>query len=171
MATEKKLDDLFLETLKDIYYAEKQILRALPKMAKNANSPELKQAFEAHKQETEGQVERLQQVFEELDTRPRGKHCDAMEGLISEAQEILEMGLAPEVQDAALIAAAQKVEHYEIASYGTLHAYATACGLDKVAQLLDETLQEEKDTDSLLNKLAIGDVNKKAIAASGKKAA
>ena len=167
----KTMQDLLIEDLRDIYHAEKQITKALPKMIKAAHSDQLRQAFETHLEQTNGQIERLQQVFEELDTRPRGKHCDAMEGLISEAQEILEMGLAPEVQDAALIAAAQKVEHYEIASYGTLHAYATACGLDKVAQLLDETLQEEKDTDSLLNKLAVGDVNKKAIAASGKKAA
>ncbi|MCM8733251.1 hypothetical protein TSH7_11190 [Azospirillum sp. TSH7] len=167
----KTMQDLLIEDLRDIYHAEKQIAKALPKMARAASSDQLRKAFETHLEQTNGQIERLQQVFEEMDTRPRGKHCDAMEGLISEAQEILEMGLAPEVQDAALIAAAQKVEHYEIASYGTLHAYATACGLDKVAKLLDETLQEEKDTDSLLNKLAIGDVNKKAIAASGKKAA
>ncbi|SMF72045.1 Ferritin-like metal-binding protein YciE [Azospirillum oryzae] len=167
----KTMQDLLIEDLRDIYHAEKQIAKALPKMARAASSDQLRKAFETHLEQTNGQIERLQQVFEEMDTRPRGKHCDAMEGLISEAQEILEMGLAPEVQDAALIAAAQKVEHYEIASYGTLHAYATACGLDKVAQLLDETLQEEKDTDTLLNKLAIGDVNKKAIAASGKKAA
>ncbi|CAO3354093.1 YciE/YciF ferroxidase family protein [Azospirillum palustre] len=167
----KTMQDLLIEDLRDIYHAEKQIAKALPKMAKAASSDKLRQAFETHLEQTHGQIERLQQVFEELDTRPRGKHCDAMEGLISEAQEILEMGLAPEVQDAALIAAAQKVEHYEIASYGTLHAFATACGLDRVAQLLDETLQEEKDTDTLLNKLAIGDVNKKAMAASGKKAA
>ncbi|MBP2303776.1 DUF892 family protein [Azospirillum melinis] len=167
----KTMQDLLIEDLRDIYHAEKQIAKALPKMAKAASSDQLRQAFETHLEQTHGQIERLQQVFEELDTRPRGKHCDAMEGLISEAQEILEMGLAPEVQDAALIAAAQKVEHYEIASYGTLHAFATACGLDKVAQLLDETLQEEKDTDTLLNKLAIGDVNKKAMAASAKKAA
>lgn len=167
----KTMQDLLIEDLRDIYHAEKQIAKALPKMAKAASSAQLRQAFETHLEQTNGQIERLQQVFDELDTRPRGKHCDAMEGLISEAHEILEMGLAPEVQDAALIAAAQKVEHYEIASYGTLHAYATACGLDRVAQLLDETLQEEKDTDSLLNKLAIGDVNKKAMAAGGKKAA
>ncbi|GLR80595.1 ferritin-like domain-containing protein [Azospirillum oryzae] len=167
----KTMQDLLIEDLRDIYHAEKQIAKALPKMARAASSDQLRKAFETHLEQTNGQIERLQQVFEEMDTRPRGKHCDAMEGLISEAQEILEMGLAPEVQDAALIAAAQKVEHYEIASYGTLHAYATACGLDKVAQLLNETLQEEKDTDMLLNKLAIGDVNKKAIAASGKKAA
>ncbi len=167
----KTMQDLLIEDLRDIYHAEKQIAKALPKMAKAAKSDQLRQAFETHLEQTNGQIERLQKIFEELDTRARGKHCDAMEGLISEAQEILEMGLAPEVQDAALIAAAQKVEHYEIASYGTLHAYATACGLDRVAELLNETLQEEKDTDMLLNKLAIGDVNKKALAAGGKKAA
>ncbi|MBP2298029.1 YciE/YciF ferroxidase family protein [Azospirillum picis] len=167
----KTMQDLLIEDLRDIYHAEKQIAKALPKLARAAHSEQLRKAFELHVEQTNGQIERLQQVFDELDTRARGKHCDAMEGLISEAQEILEMGLAPEVQDAALIAAAQKVEHYEIASYGTLHAYATACGLDKVAKLLEETLSEEKDTDTLLNKLAIGDVNKKALAAGGRKAA
>ena len=167
----KTMQDLLIEDLRDIYHAEKQITKALPKMIKAAHSEQLRKAFEAHLEQTHGQVERLQQVFEELDTRPRGKHCDAMEGLISEAQEILEMGLAPEVQDAALIAAAQKVEHYEIASYGTVHAYATACGLNKVAQLLEQTLNEEKETDKKLNMLAINDVNKKAIKVSGQKAA
>ena len=170
MAT-KTMQDLLIEDLRDIYHAEKQIARALPKLAKAAHSETLRQAFEQHVEETKGQIERLEQVFEELDTRTRGKHCDAMEGLISEAREILEMGLEPEVQDAALLAAAQKVEHYEIASYGTLHAYATACGLDKVAQLLEETLNEEKSTDQKLNKLAIADINKKALEVSGKKAA
>ena len=155
----KTMQDLLIEDLRDIYHAEKQIAKALPKMARAASSDQLRKAFETHLEQTNGQIERLQQVFEEMDTRPRGKHCDAMEGLISEAQEILEMGLAPEVQDAALIAAAQKVEHYEIASYGTLHAYATACGLDKVAQLLDETLQEEKDTDLLLTDIAESQIN------------
>ena len=170
MAT-KTMQDLLIEDLRDIYHAEKQIARALPKLAKAAHSETLRQAFEQHVEETKGQIERLEQVFEELDTRTRGKHCDAMEGLISEAREILEMGLEPAVQDAALLAAAQKVEHYEIASYGTLHAYATACGLDKVAQLLEETLNEEKSTDQKLNKLAIADINKKALEVSGKKAA
>ena len=170
MAT-KTMQDLLIEELRDIYHAEKQITKALPKLAKAAHSEQLRQAFELHLEQTRGQVERLEQVFEELDTRSRGKHCEAMEGLINEAREILEMGLAPEVQDAALIAAAQKVEHYEIASYGTVHAYATACGLTKVAQLLEQTLNEEKDTDKKLNSLAINDVNKKAIQASGKKAA
>ncbi|MBP2230348.1 ferritin-like metal-binding protein YciE [Azospirillum agricola] len=167
----KTMQDLLVEDIRDIYHAEKQITKALPKLAKAAHSPQLRQAFERHLEETNGQIERLEQVFDELDVVKRGKRCDAMEGLISEAHEILEMGLAPEVQDAALIAAAQKVEHYEIASYGTVHAYATACGLTKVAQLLEETLKEEKETDLKLNQLAIGDVNKKAIAAGGRKAA
>lgn len=167
----KTMQDLLIEELRDIYHAEKQLTKALPKLAKAAHSEQLRSAFETHLEETRGQVERLEQVFEELDTRTRGKHCDAMEGLINEAREIMEMGLAPEVQDAALIAAAQKVEHYEIASYGTVHAYATACGLNKVAQLLEQTLNEEKETDKKLNMLAINDVNKKAIKVSGQKAA
>ena len=167
----KTMQDLLIEELRDIYHAEKQLTKALPKLAKAAHSEKLRRAFETHLEETRGQVERLEQVFEEMDTRTRGKHCDAMEGLISEAREIMEMGLAPEVQDAALIAAAQKVEHYEIASYGTVHAYATACGLNKVAQLLEQTLNEEKETDKKLNMLAINDVNKKAMQAGGQKAA
>jgi ferritin-like metal-binding protein YciE len=170
MAT-KTMQDLLIEELRDIYHAEKQLVRALPKMAKAAHSETLRKAFEQHTEETKGQIERLEQIFEELDTRSRGKHCDAMEGLISEAREIMEMGLEPAVQDAALIAAAQKAEHYEIASYGTLHAYASACGLTKVAQLLEETLNEEKSTDQKLNALAVDDINKKAIQAGGKKAA
>ena len=162
----KKMQDLLIEELRDIYHAEKQITKALPKMEKAASNDQLKQAFRQHLEETKGQIERLEQVFEKLDTRTRGKHCAAMEGLIEEAKDIMEMDLVPEVRDAALIAAAQKVEHYEIAGYGTLHAYATACGLDEVAQLLEETLNEEKKTDQLLNKLAIEDVNQKAIQAA-----
>lgn len=167
----KTIQDLFLEDLRDIYHAEKQIAKALPKLAKQVQSESLRQAMEMHLEQTKGQIERLEQVFEELDTKSRGKRCEAMEGLLEEANEILEMGLAPEVQDAALIAAAQKVEHYEIASYGTLRAYAEACGLDRVAQLLEETLNEEKETDAKLNELATSDVNRKAIEAGGQKAA
>lgn len=167
----KTIQDLFLEDLRDIYHAEKQIAKALPRLAKQVQSDSLRQAMEMHVEQTKGQIERLEQVFEELDTKSRGKRCEAMEGLLEEANEILEMGLAPEVQDAALIAAAQKVEHYEIASYGTLRAYAEACGLDRVAQLLEETLNEEKETDAKLNELATGDVNRKAIEAGGQKAA
>ncbi|HEY0837126.1 MAG TPA: ferritin-like domain-containing protein [Azospirillum sp.] len=166
----KTMKDLLIEELRDIYHAEKQILKALPKLARKVQSDTLRAAFEEHTEQTKGQIERLEQIFEELDTRTRGKSCEAMQGLIEEANEILEMGMAPEVTDAALIAAAQKVEHYEIASYGTLHAYAQGCGLTKVAQLLEETLNEEKDTDRKLNKLAIDDINKKALQVTGKAA-
>ena len=162
----KNMQDLLIEELRDIYHAEKQLTRALPKMARAASNEQLKQAFTQHLEETQGQIERLEQVFEKLDTRTRGKHCHAMEGLIEEAKEIMEMGLAPELQDVALIAAAQKVEHYEIAGYGTLHALAQSAGLDEVAQLLEQTLNEEKKTDQLLNELAINDVNKKAMQAA-----
>lgn len=162
MATEKKLDDLFLETLKDIYYAEKQILRALPKMAKNANSPELKQAFEAHKQETEGQVERLQQIFEMLDKPARGKTCDAILGIIEEGKEIMEDFAGSPALDAGLVGAAQAVEHYEIARYGTLKAWAGQLGMKEAVALLDATLQEEMKTDKLLSDLARNPVNAKA---------
>jgi ferritin-like metal-binding protein YciE len=163
MMAAKNMQDLLIEELRDIYHAEKQLTRALPKMARAASNEQLKQAFTQHLEETQGQIERLEQVFEKLDTRTRGKHCHAMEGLIEEAKEIMEMGLAPELQDVALIAAAQKVEHYEIAGYGTLHALAQSAGLDEVAQLLEQTLNEEKKTDQLLNELAINDVNKKAM--------
>jgi ferritin-like metal-binding protein YciE len=166
MMAAKNMQDLLIEELRDIYHAEKQLTRALPKMARAASNEQLKQAFTQHLEETQGQIERLEQVFEKLDTRTRGKHCHAMEGLIEEAKEIMEMGLAPELQDVALIAAAQKVEHYEIAGYGTLHALAQSAGLDEVAQLLEQTLNEEKKTDELLNKIAISDVNKKAIQAA-----
>jgi ferritin-like metal-binding protein YciE len=162
MATEKKLDDLFLETLKDIYYAEKQILRALPKMARNAQSSELKQAFEAHKQETEGQIERLQQIFEMLDKPARGKTCDAILGLIEEGKEVMEDFAGSPALDAGLVGAAQAVEHYEIARYGTLKAWAGELGMKDAAALLDATLQEEMKTDKLLSGLARAPINKKA---------
>ena len=166
----KTMQDLLVTELRDIYHAEKQILKALPKLAKKVQSEALRAAFLEHAEQTQGQIERLEQCFEELDVATRGKPCEAMKGLIEEAQEILEMGMAPEVTDAALIAAAQKVEHYEIASYGTLHAYAQGCGLAKVADLLEQTLNEEKDTDKRLNALAIDDVNKKALQVSQKAA-
>ncbi|HYE50952.1 MAG TPA: ferritin-like domain-containing protein [Azospirillaceae bacterium] len=165
MAT-KTMQDLLIEELRDIFHAENQLAKALPKLAKAATAPELRQAFETHLEETRGQIERLEQVFEELDTRKRGKRCAAMEGLIEEAKEMMEEGLPPEMLDVALISCAQKVEHYEIASYGSLHAYAEACGLTKVADLLNQTLEEEKATDAKLNKIAIENVNKKALQAS-----
>ena len=162
MAKEKTLNDLFLETLKDIYYAEKQILRALPKMAKNAESPELATAFEKHRDETEGHVERLQQIFEILDKPARGKTCDAILGIIEEGKEIMEdFGDSPAL-DAGLTAAAQAVEHYEIARYGTLKSWAMTLGMKDVAALLDQTLQEEIKTDKLLTQLGEGRANSKA---------
>ena len=161
MPNRKNLEDLFAETLKDIYFAEKQILRALPKMAREAKSPELKQAFETHRDETEGQVERLNQVFEQLGRPARGKTCEAIVGIIDEAKEIMEEFKGAEALDAGLAASAQAVEHYEIARYGTLKTWARQLGLDDAAKLLDETLQEEIKTDQLLTKLATSTVNKR----------
>ena len=165
MAT-KTMQDLLIEELRDIYHAEKQLTRALPKLAKAASNEKLKQAFQQHLEETRGQLERLEQVFEKLDTRTRGKHCHAMEGLVEEAKEIMEQGLPPELLDAALVVAAQKVEHYEIASYGSLVAYAQAAGLKEVADLLSQTLSEEKETDQKLNQLAISEINQRAVESS-----
>jgi len=143
MAKEKTLDDLFLDTLKDIYYAERKILKALPKMARAAQSEELKAAFQQHKEETEGQIERLQQVFEVLGKRAQGKTCPAIEGIIEEGEEIMEEFKGMPALDAGLISAAQAVEHYEITRYGTLKRWAEVLGLKEAVQLLDETLQEE----------------------------
>ena len=162
--TVKSMEDLFLHTLKDIYHGEKQILRALPKMAKKASSQELRQAFETHREETLGQVERLEQIFEKLGKRARGEPCEAIEGLVEEGKEIMEEVQDPEVLDAGLIAAAQAVEHYEIARYGTLAAWAKQLGQNEIAELLSQTLAEEKKTDELLNRLAEGRINKRAAA-------
>jgi ferritin-like metal-binding protein YciE len=159
----KTTQDLLVEELRDIYHAEKQLVRALPKMAKATKSDKLRQAFEHHLEETKGHVERLEQVFDQLDTRTRGKPCQAMEGLIEEAKEMMEEIKTPEVLDAALITGAQKVEHYEIASYGSVHALAEALGKTEVAKLLAETLEEEKEADKKLNQIAISDVNKTAL--------
>jgi len=165
MAT-KGIKDLLIEELRDIYDAEKQGLKAMKKISRKVSNDRLKQAFDRHQEETEQQVERLKQAFEMLDSRPRGKHCDAMEGLISEAQGLLEQDLTPELLDAALIAAQQKMEHYEIAAYGTIHAYAEGMGNQELAGLLAQTLEEEKQADKLLNQIAIEDVNKKALQAA-----
>jgi ferritin-like metal-binding protein YciE len=162
---EKKLDKLFHETLKDIYYAERKILRTLPKLARGAETPELAEAFQKHRDETEGQIERLQQVFEMIGKRPQGKTCDAIEGIIAEGDEILEEFKGEAALDAGLTAAAQAVEHYEIARYGSLKAWATALGMPEAAKLLDATLQEEIKTDQLLTKLAEKSVNRTAVAA------
>ncbi|ACI98389.1 ferritin-like domain-containing protein [Rhodospirillum centenum] len=162
MAT-KTMQDLLLEELRDIYDAEKQALKAYNKLIKAVSHDKLKQAFQTHKEQTEGQIERLKQAFELLDQRPRGKHCDAMEGLIQEAQSLLDEGLPSELLDVAIIAAAQKMEHYEIAAYGSVHAYAQGLGNEELASLLEETLNEEKETDKLLNDIAVKDVNRRAM--------
>lgn len=163
MATEpKKLDDLFLDTLKDIYYAEKQILKALPKMAKAASSPELKKAFQIHQDETEAHVERLGDIFELIGKAPRGKTCDAILGLIEEGKGIMEEFAGSAALDAGLVSAAQAVEHYEMARYGTLKAWAQQLGMKDAVVLLDKTLSEETKTDQLLTKLGVASVNKKA---------
>jgi ferritin-like metal-binding protein YciE len=153
------LEELFVHNLKDVYNAEKQLLKALPKMAKGATSKKLKAAFESHLKETEGQVQRLEKVFQALDIPARGIKCAAMEGLIEEGGEVLEGEFAPSVKDAALIAAANKVEHYEIASYGTLVSFARLLGHGPVEKLLNATLAEEKKADLKLTTLAESEIN------------
>jgi ferritin-like metal-binding protein YciE len=159
----KSVNDLLMDELQDIYHAEKQLVKALPKMAKKAKSDQLRQAVEHHLEETKGHVQRLEQVFEKLDARPRAKRCEAMEGLIEEAEELMGEIATPEVLDAAMIAAAQKVEHYEIASYGTLNALAEELGHTEAARLLEQTLNEEKAADQKLNEIALSSVNKTAL--------
>ena len=163
--TAKTLRDLFHETLKDIYLAEKKILTALPKMAKAARSEELKAAFEKHEGETEGHVARLEKVFAEIDEAPRGKTCDAIVGIIEEGQELMKEFKGQPALDAGLLAAAQAVEHYEIARYGTLKTWAAELGFNQAVELLDETLVEEKKTDETLSELAETGVNEHAEAA------
>jgi len=165
MPNHKNLKDLFSETLKDIYFAEKQILRALPKMAKEAASPELKQAFETHRDQTEGHVERLNEVFEQLGRPARGKTCEAIVGIIEEGQEVMKEYKGKPALDAGLLAAAQAVEHYEIARYGTLKTWASELGLNDAVELLEETLAEEKKTDQTLTRIAESAVNQHAEAA------
>ncbi|MGM4896689.1 YciE/YciF ferroxidase family protein [Tardiphaga sp. 839_C3_N1_4] len=165
MATkDKDLNDLFLDTLKDIYFAEKQILKALPKMAKAATSDKLRAAFEKHHDETEGQVERLEQIFELLDKPARGKTCDAIMGILDEGKEIMDEYKGTSALDAGLLAAAQAVEHYEISRYGTLKTWATELGMKDAVRLLDETLNQEKKTDESLSVLAKSAVNLAAAA-------
>jgi ferritin-like metal-binding protein YciE len=163
-AKTKDLNDLFLDTLKDIYFAEKQILRALPKMAKAASSDELRAAFEKHHDETEGQVERLEQVFELIEKPARGKTCEAIQGILDEGKEIMDEYKGTEALDAGMIAAAQAVEHYEISRYGTLKQWAQQLGMKDAVRLLDQTLQEEKKTDQSLTSLAEAAVNLAAAA-------
>jgi ferritin-like metal-binding protein YciE len=160
---EKTLDTLFHDTLKDIYYAERKILKNLPKMQRAAQSEELKAAFQKHQQQTEGQVERLQQVFELIGKPARGKTCEAIDGILAEGDEIAEEYKGTAALDAGLLAAAQAVEHYEITRYGTLKRWATVLGMDEAVRLLDETLQEESQTDEDLTKIADAAVNAEAM--------
>ena len=163
MAKEPKtLEDLFHDTLKDIYFAEKKILTALPKMAKAAQSDELRAAFEKHHAETEGQVERLEQVFELIGKKAQGKTCDAIVGIVEEGQEVMKEYKGSPALDAGLLAGAQAVEHYEISRYGTLKTWADELGLRDAVRLLDATLQEEKKTDATLTQIAEGVVNREA---------
>lgn len=159
---ESDLNDLFLDTLKDIYYAEKQILKALPKMAKAAQSEKLQAAFDKHHAETEGQIERLEQIFELVGKAARGKKCDAIEGILDEGKEVMEEYADTPALDAGLLAAAQAVEHYEISRYGTLKAWATKLNMPQAVKLLDQTLAEEKKTDDTLTKIAETAVNYEA---------
>src|ERR1700732_4587119 len=158
----KKLDELFYDTLKDIYFAEKKILATLPKMAKAAQSPDLKQAFEKHRGETEGHVARLEKVFGAIDKKPQAKTCDAIVGITEEGAEIMKEYKGSPALDAGLLAAAQAVEHYEISRYGTLKTWADELGLGQAVKLLDATLEEEKKTDAALTEIAEAVVNQRA---------
>ena len=161
----KKLDELFHDTLKDIYFAEKKILSTLPKMAKAAQSEELKAAFEKHYTETEGQIERLEKVFAVIEKKPQGKTCAAIVGITNEGAEIMEEYKGSPALDAGLLGAAQAVEHYEISRYGTLIAWAEELGLDDAVSLLEETLEEEQATDEALTEIAKTAINQQAQAA------
>ncbi len=166
MAKEPKtLDELFHDTLKDIFFAEKKILATLPKMAKAAQSPELKKAFEKHRGETEGHVARLEKVFAAIDKKPQAKTCDAIVGITDEGAEIMTEYKGSPALDAGLLAAAQAVEHYEMSRYGTLRTWAQELGLNDAVRLLEQTLEEEKKTDAALTKIAESVVNQQAEAA------
>jgi ferritin-like metal-binding protein YciE len=165
MAKEKRLSELFRDTLKDVYFAEKKILVALPKIAKAAQSEEVKETFEKHEGETEEQVTRLEQVFKSIGETPKGKTCDAIMGILDEGNEIIDDYKNMPALDAGLLAAAQAVEHYEISRYGTLRCWASELGYGEAVKLLDATLNEEKETDAALSKLAESEVNMHAQAA------
>jgi ferritin-like metal-binding protein YciE len=158
------LRKLYVEELKDLYSAEKQLIQALPKMAKKAQNAQLKQAFQQHLEITQTQLERLDRVFEGLEKSPRGKKCKAMEGLIEEGKEMMQEDMEPDVMDAALIAAAQRIEHYEIAGYGTVRTYANLLGEKDAAKLLQQTLDEEGQADKILTQLAESSINVEAMA-------
>jgi ferritin-like metal-binding protein YciE len=156
------LKELYIDELKDIYNAENQLVKALPKMAKAANSEELRNGFEEHLEQTRGHVQRLEQIFKELGEKPSGKKCKGMEGLVAEGQEMMGEDFEDDVMDAALISAAQRVEHYEIAAYGTVRTYAELLGEDNAVQLLEQTLEEEKETDQKLTEMA-SEINVRAM--------
>jgi ferritin-like metal-binding protein YciE len=160
----QSLRDLYIDELKDLYSAEKQLVKALPKMAKNATNPDLKKAFTDHLEQTEEHVSRLEQIFESLEASPRGKKCVGMEGLIEEAKEMLEEDAEEDVLDAGLISKAQHVEHYEMAGYGTVRRFAQILGETEHVELLEQTLNEEKEADQLLTQLADGSINVEAAA-------
>ncbi len=162
---QKNLESLFHDTLKDIYYAERKISKTLSRMARGAQSEELKATFQQHKEETDGQIERLQQVFEMIGKRAQGKTCQAMDGIIEEGEEILDEYKGTPALDAGLLASAQAIEHYEITRYGTLKRWAEVLGMPDAVALLDQTLQEESKTDELLTQLADKSVNEQAVAA------
>ncbi len=163
MATTKGMDELLLSFMQDIYYAERQILKALPKMAKAAENEQLKQALMQHREETQGQIERLQKAFEAVGKRARAQTCEAINGIIEEGEEVIEEFEAGPVRDAGIVANAQAVEHYEMARYGTIIAWAQGAGRSEVVKLMQETLEEEKKADKLLNDLAVKEINKQAL--------
>jgi ferritin-like metal-binding protein YciE len=166
MAESGTLHDAFIDELRDTYDAERQLLKALPKLAKASTSPDLRAAFEAHLEETRGQVERLEGVFASLDEKVRGKHCDGIAGIIEEGKSVMEEDFDELTMDACLIASGQRAEHYEMAAYGTLVAWARAMGHDEAADLLQETLDEEKAADQKLSALAEGGINEDAAKAA-----
>jgi ferritin-like metal-binding protein YciE len=162
MAVTKGMNELLLNFMQDVYYAERQILKALPKMAKAAENEQLKQALTHHREETQGQVERLEKAFDALGKRARAKTCEAINGIIEEGEEVVEEFPAGSVRDAGILASAQAVEHYEMARYGTIIAWAKGCGEAEVQKLMQETLEEEKNADKLLTDIALKEINKQA---------
>ena len=160
---EKNLEALFIHGLKDIYFAEQTILKNMPSLADAAESEELKHAFETHRTETQGQIKRIEQIFEIMGQKPEGVPCEAIQGIIKEGQEVMKEFAGGEAFEAGLIAAAQAIEHYEISRYGTLRAWAEQLGMHDVAELIEQSLEEETDTDELLTELAEGSINEEAV--------
>jgi ferritin-like metal-binding protein YciE len=161
--TDKNLQALFVHSLKDIYFAEQQILKNLPTLIQAAESDELKAAFETHRTETQGQIKRIEQIFEIVGEKPQGVPCEAINGILKEGQEMMETFRGGEAFEAGLIAAAQAIEHYEISRYGTLRAWAEQLDMPEVAELIEQSLEEETDTDELLSEMAEGSINQEAV--------